>query len=196
MAIKYLPGWKWHYVYEIVDGKRKQVDRFATDPQRNVYTVRQLQDIQRAEAKKQGAPKAPTVPRRGRRFTRQDVSIRHGRVTEIYYNTLDEAQADFQKMYQNNDIRITPYELWYIQVIYTGMIAQRDTNTAKEVPRWVELTENGVTKRRRITQERAALSSEYYEKWDLGTRDDGWDNARTRETNFTIKRIVLFGAEK
>lgn len=196
MAIKYLPGWKWHYVYETIDGKRTQVDRFATDPQGNVYTVRQLQNEQRRIAAQQGQPKAPAQKRAGRRYSRERVSIIHGRVTEIYFDTLDQAQREFQQMYANNDPRVTPYEIWYIQAIYTAMAAQRDTNTAKQVPRYETITENGQKRRRRITQERAALSSSYYRIEDVGEDDEPWDDARLREGNFTIKRIVLFGAEK
>lgn len=196
MTIEYLPGWRWHYRYAIINGKRVQIDRWATDPQGNVYNVRQLQNEQRRVRAEQGQPKEPPQPRRGRRYTRKALSERHGRVTEIYFDSIDQAQEWFQNAYSNKDPRVMPYENWYIQVIYTALVAQRDTNTAKQVPRTITYTERGVKHTRRVTQERAALSTHYNRIEDMGLDDEPWNDARQREGNFTIKRVVLFGAER
>lgn len=196
MAIKYLPGWSWHYNSVVVNGKRIQTDRWATDPQGNVYTVRQAQNAQKAARMQEGQPKEPPQPRRGRRYTRQQLSERHGRVTEIYFDSIDQAQEWFQNAYQNNDPRVMPYEIWVIQAIYTALLAQRDTNTAKTVPRTVTYTERGVQHKRRITQERTSLSTHYTRVESMGEDDEPWDDARQREGNFTIRRVVLFGAER
>lgn len=193
MAIKYLPGWRWRYVK---NAQGKVVDRYGIDPSGRIYTVRQTQNIQRKLAAEAGQPKAPTQPRVGRRYTRERFSAIHGRVIEIYYDTLAEAQERFQAMYTARDPRIMPYEIWYIQVIYTAMVKQRDTNTAKQVPRYETVTENGQKHRKRITQERAALSPGYERLERMGETDEPWDDARLREDNFTVRRIVLFGAER
>lgn len=193
MAIKYLPGWSWRYVK---NAQGKVVDRYGIDPSGRVYTVRQTQNIQRKLATEAGQPKAPAQPRVGRRYTRERLSAVHGRVTEIYFDNLNEAEREFQSMYAARDPRVMPYEIWYIQVIYTALVAQRDTNTAKQVPRFETVTENGQRRRRRVTQERAALSPGYERIERMGESDQPWDDARLREGNFTIRRIVLFGAER
>jgi hypothetical protein len=192
MAIQYLPGWTWHY-QRVGD---KIIDRWATDPQGNVYTVRQTQNIQKQRQAEAGQPRPAPQPRVGRRYTRRTLSERHGRVTEIYFNDIDQAQEEFQRMCEANDPRVTAYSIWVVQALYTGMVAQRDTNTAKAVPRTVTYTERGVEKTRRITQERASLSKGYYRRETMCENDEPWDEAREREENFTIRRIVLFGAER
>lgn len=192
MAIRYLPGWTWHY--QRVGSKI--VDRWATDPQGRVYTVRQTQNLQKQAQAQAGQPRPTPQPRVGRRYTRRMLTEIHGRVTEIYFDSIDQAQSWFQQAYAQRDPRVIPYENWYVQVLYTGMIAQRDTNTAKEVPRVIHYTERGVTRRRRITQERASLSSGYWRVEEMGEGDAPWDDARQREGNFTIRRIVLYGTER
>lgn len=196
MTIKYLPGWSWHYEKVVINGKRVTVDRYATDPSGRVYTVRQTQNAQRRMAQEQGVQRTPAQPRTTRRYTRRNVSEVHGRVTEIYFDSLEQAQREFQKMCQSNDPRVTTYNIWYIQVLYTALITQRDTNTAKQVPRTVTYTEKGVRKTRRITQERAALSSGYNRTEAMCESDEPWNDAQQREGNFTIRRIVLYGAER
>lgn len=196
MAIKYLPGWTWHYEKAVINGKRVTVDRYATDPSGRVYTVRQTQNAQKQAEAQQGVQRPAPQPRTTRRYTRRNVSLVHGAVTEIYFDSLNQAQEQFIKMCQNNDPRVTSYNIWYIQVLYTALIAQRDTNTAKQVPRTITYTERGVQKTRRITQERAALSSGYNRTEAMCESDEPWDDARQREGNFTIRRIVLYGAER